>query len=133
MKILNPFLGIFLISLLFISCSTASFKGTWQYNGGIYDGKARPASTDFKMQRSYTSNKYEAFMIDGENPPEKYGSGSYTVKNDTFYVTSEFSSQPSQLLGKTIAYTYQFTKDMLTIKGKLPNGMQVEEYWQKVK
>ena len=59
-------------------------------------------------------------MIDGENPPEKYGSGSYQVKNDTFYVTSEFSAQPSQLLGKTIAYTYKFETDTLTIKGTLP-------------
>lgn len=132
MKVSGRFSAIILVSLLSISCSTSSFKGKWQYNGGIYDGTARPASADFKMQRSYTADKYEAYMIDGENPPEKYGSGRYEVKNDTFYVTSEFSVQPSQLLGKTIAYTYQLKKDTLTIKGTLPNGMQVEEYWQKV-
>jgi hypothetical protein len=133
MKIYQRFFSVLFLMVLFISCSKTSFKGKWQYNGGIYDGTARPASADFKMQRSYTSDKYEAYMIDGENPPEKYGSGSYQVKNDTFYVTSEFSAQPSQLLGKTIAYTYKFETDTLTIKGTLPNGMKVEEYWQKVK
>lgn len=132
MKIRYHIFAIIFLMLL-NSCAKSSFKGTWQYKGGVYDGKARPASADFKMQRTYTSDKYEAYMIEGSNAPEKYGSGRYEVKNDTFYVTSEFSTQPSQMLGKTIAYTFQFKKDTLTIKGTLPNGMQVEEYWEKVK
>jgi hypothetical protein len=115
MKYFKKTAAFLLLVSIIVSCSSKSFEGTWEYNGGVYNGKA-----------------YEAFMIDGENAPEKYGSGRYEVKNDSFLVTSEFSSQPSQTLGKTIAYKYRFSKDSLIIEGVLPNGMQVEEYWKKV-
>ena len=132
MKYLKNTVAFFLLLIAIVSCSSKSFEGTWEYNGGIYNGKPTPASADFKMHKTYTSSKYEAFMIDGQNAPEKYGSGRYEVKNDSFLVTSEFSTQPSQTLGKTIAYKYRFNKDSLIIEGVLPNGMQVKEYWKKV-
>ncbi len=124
-----------IIILMQTACSSNSFTGTWQYDGGIYDAKPQAASADFKMQRTYTTNKYEAFVIEGENQPKKYGSGRYEIKGDTFLVTSEYSAQPSQLVGKTIAYKFKIDQDQdkLTIKGTLPNGMKVEEYWKKIK
>ena len=124
-------LGI--IILLQTACSSNSFKGTWQYDGGIYNGKPQAASADLKMQRTYTTDKYEAFIIEGSNEPEKYGSGTYKIKADSFLVTSEYSSQPSQLIGKTVGYKFKLDNDKLTINGTLPNGMKVEEYWKKVK
>ena len=124
-------LGI--IILLQTACSSNSFKGTWQYDGGIYNGKPQAASADFKMQRTYTTDKYEAFIIEGSNEPQKYGAGTYKVKGDNFLVTSEYSNQPSQTVGKTITYKFKIDHDKLTIKGTLPNGMKVEEYWKKVK
>ncbi len=122
-----------IIILMQTACSSNSFKGTWQYDGGIYDGKSQAASADFKMQRTYTEDKYEAFMLEDSNGPQKYGSGSYKIKGDSFLVTSEYSSQPSQLVGKTIAYKFKINNDKLTINGTLPNGMKVEEYWKKIK
>lgn len=123
--------GIFII--VQVACSSTSFKGTWQYDGGIYNDKQQQASPDLKMQRTYTSDKYEAFLLEDGAEPEKYGSGSYEVKGDSFLVTSEYSSQPSQLVGKTISYKFKLDKDRLTLNGTLPSGMKVEEYWKKIK
>ncbi|WP_026898373.1 hypothetical protein [Daejeonella oryzae] len=126
--------GIFGIFIMIqVACSSNTLKGTWQYDGGIYDGKVQNASADFKMQRTYTEGKYEAYIIEGTEEPEKYATGRYEIKGNEFLVTSEFSSQPSQLIGKTISYKYKLEKDKLTINGILPNGMNVEEYWKKVK
>lgn len=130
-KVVSGFIAIFI--LIQLACSNKTIQGTWQYDGGIYNGKAQSASPDFKMQRSYTANMYEAFMTDGDTRPEKYASGKFEIKGDSLLLTSEYSSQPSQLVGKTIVYKLKLDKDKLTIKGTLPNGMLVEEYWKRVK
>ncbi|MEO8795610.1 MAG: lipocalin family protein [Daejeonella sp.] len=122
-----------IIILIQISCSSNTLKGTWQYDGGIYDGKIQKASEDFKMQRTYTANQYEAYMIEGEDQPEKYASGTYEIKGDDLLLTGEYSRQPSQLVGKTISYKFNIEKQKLTLKGTLPNGMNIEEYWKKIK
>ena len=129
--IAKSILGVFII--IQVACSSNTFKGTWQYDGGIYDGKLQSASADFKMQRNYSSGKYEAYAIEGEDEPQKYGSGRYEMKGNKFLVTSEFSAQPSQLIGQTIIYQFKIENDKLTISGILPNGMKVEEYWKKIK
>mgnify|MGYP003299342035 CR=1 FL=1 len=127
-------IGILGIAIMMsVACSSNSFKGTWQYDGGIYNDKEQKASPDFKMQRTYTANKYEAFMLEEGSPPEKYGSGRYEIKGDSFLVTSEYSLQPSQTVGKTIGYKFKINKDKLTLNGVLPTGMKVEEYWKKIK
>ena len=127
-------IGLFGILLLMqVGCSPSSFKGTWQYDGGIYNDKLQQASPDFKMQRTYTSDKYEAFILEEGLEPEKYGTGRYEIKGDSFLVTSEYSLQPSQLVGKTISYKYKLENDKLTLNGVLPSGMKVEEYWKKIK
>ena len=114
------------------SCSSNPLKGTWQYDGGIYNGKSQKASTEFQMQRTYASNTYEAFMLEENTAPELYNSGIYEVKGDSLFITSKFSSRPSQNTDLTIAYKYSINKDKLTINGVLPNGMIVEEYWNKI-
>ena len=134
MKTNKSTLGVFGIFIMMqVACSSSSFKGTWQYDGGIYNDKEQKASPDFKMQRTYTADKYEAFILEEGAEPEKYASGKYEVKGDSFLVTSEFSSQPSQTVGKTIAYKYKIEKDKLTLDGVLPTGMKVQEYWKKIK
>jgi hypothetical protein len=47
-------------------------------------------------------------------------------------ITSKFSSRPSQNTDQTIIYNFVIDQNSLTIKGVLPNGMVVEEYWKKV-
>ncbi len=118
---------------LMVSCSANQFKGTWQYDGGIYNGKEQKASPEFKMQRTYASDTYEAFVLEGEAAPELYNSGIYEVKGDSVYITSKFSSQPSQNTDITIRYKFKIDKNRLTTNGVLPNGMIVEEYWKKIK
>lgn len=114
-------------------CSTKQLKGTWQYDGGVYNGRSQKASPDFKMQRTYTSDAYEAFMLEENTEPELYNSGIYEIKGDSLLITSKFSSQPSQNVDVTIGYKFKIEKDKLTTNGVLPNGMVVEEYWKKVK
>lgn len=115
------------------SCNRRPLKGTWQYNGGVYNGKVQHASTEFQMRRIYTHDDYEAYLMEGNNPPNLYNSGIYEIKGDTLLITSKFSSRPSQNTDVTIAYKFVIDNDKLTIKGVLPNGMLVEEYWKKVK
>lgn len=112
-------------------CTDSPIEGTWQYDGGIYNGNPRQASTDFQMIRTYTTDSYEGHMIEGKTDT-RYTAGTYEVKNDSIYLTSTFSNQPSQLLGRSQAYQFEIADSRLTIKGTLPNGMQVEEYWKKV-
>ncbi|MBC7746236.1 MAG: hypothetical protein H7096_14175 [Flavobacterium sp.] len=123
--------GIFIIFL--VACSSNPMKGTWQYDGGIYNDKQQNASADFKMNRTYSADKYEAFILEEGVKTEKYASGRYEMKGDSFLVTSEYSLQPSQTIGKTIGYKYKLEKNRLTLNGILPNGMKVEEYWKKIK
>jgi len=119
--------------IMMTSCSSGPLNGTWQYDGGIYNGRAQNASNEFQMQRTYAKDTYEAFMIEGNNEPELYNSGIYEVKADSIYITSKFSSRPSQNTDVTIAYKFSIKNGKLTINGILPNGMVVEEYWKKVK
>lgn len=125
------FSGLCLI--LITSCSSSPIKGTWQYDGGVYNGRQQKASPDFQMHRTYGKDTYEAFMLEGSAAPELYNSGIYELKGDSLLITSKFSSRPSQNTDVTIAYKYVIENEKLTIKGVLPNGMLVEEYWKKVK
>ena len=124
-------LGIFMITQ--VACSSSAMKGTWQYDGGIYNKNAQKASPDFIMQRTYTADKYEAFILEEGLEAKKYAAGRYELKGDSFLVTSEYSLQPSQTVGKTISYKYKIDNDKLTLNGVLPSGMIVEEYWKKIK
>ncbi len=125
--------SILFYMILLSSCSTSPMKGTWQYDGGLYNGREQKASPDFQMQRTYTGNTFEAFMIEGTAKPELYSSGIYEIKGDTLMITSKFSSRPSQNTDVMITYKFAIEQDKLTINGILPNGMVVEEYWKKVK
>jgi hypothetical protein len=120
--------------ILFVSssCSNNPLKGTWQYNGGLYNGREQKASSDFIMQRTYSANSYEALKIEGSREPELYNSGIYEVKGHTLFITSKFSSRPSQNTDLTIRYKFKIENNKLTINGVLPSGMVVEEYWMKV-
>jgi len=121
-----------LILLLVSGCSSNAVEGKWQYDGGIYNGKARNAATEFLMQRTYKSNTYEAFLLEGQAEPELYNSGTYEIKKDSILITSKFSTQPSQNDNVTIAYKFKVERNRLTTSGVLPNGMVVEEYWKMV-
>jgi hypothetical protein len=118
--------------VILTSCSKNPLNGTWQYDGGLYNGREQKASSDFKMQRTYKENTYEAYMIEGSIKPELYNSGIYEVRGDTLLITSKFSSRPSQNTDLTINYKFNIKKEKLTINGVLPNGMIVEEYWKRV-
>lgn len=133
MKSIFKLLAILFCIIIISSCSKNPIIGTWLYDGGLYNGREQKASTDFQMQRSYTGNTFEAFLIEGSAKPELYSSGVYAIKNDTLLITSKFSSRPSQNTDLTISYKYVIKQNNLTIKGVLPNGMIVEEYWKKVK
>ncbi|SKB34032.1 hypothetical protein [Daejeonella lutea] len=118
--------------ILITGCSSNGVEGKWQYAGGVYNGKARKAATEFLMQRTYTSDTYEAYLLEGQLEPELYNSGSYEIKGDSILITSKFSSQPSQNDNVTVAYKFKTEGDKMITSGVLPNGMVVEEHWKKV-
>jgi hypothetical protein len=126
----NIMLGMILV--IAAGCSTSPVKGTWQYDGGVYNGKARNAHTDFQMQRTYKSDTYEAFLLEGSATPELYNSGTFEIKGDSILITSTFSTQPSQNDDVTIAYKFRVEDDRMITSGVLPNGMVVEEHWKKI-
>jgi len=133
MKKLFNISSALLCMVLISSCSSSPLKGAWAYDGGIYNGRSQKASAEFQMQRTYSADTYEAFMLEGNNPPELYNSGIYEIKGDSILITSKFSSRPSQNTDVRIGYKFAVDKNKLTINGVLPNGMIVEEYWKKIK
>ena len=110
-----------------------SVKGTWEYSGGIYNGKAVPASKDYTLQRKYDAEHYDALFIEKGAEPIPYERGNYVLKQDTCFETQTFSAEPSKLLNITLKYHYQIKNDTLTFNGILPNGTTVQEYWKRVK
>jgi hypothetical protein len=124
------------ILLAAICCSFHSedtLSGIWEYNGGIYNGKAETASKDYKLQRKYDAVHYTGMFIEKGEDTLTYEKGDYKLLPDTCLETQTFSSQPSQVTGVTLRYRYRISNDSLIFKGKLPNGTNVEEYWKKVK
>jgi hypothetical protein len=108
-------------------------KGTWVFKGGIYNGKKEGAPTEYSLQRKYTANNFDAFLLEKGVKPEKYQSGKYRLKSDSCFETETYSAQPSKLTGITLKYRYSIRKDTLIFQGILPTGMVVTEYWKKVK
>jgi len=127
---------IFAMAALLVFSSFAqvsSLKGTWQYAGGISNGKKYAAPDGFAQQRKYTKDKFEAFLLEKGEKPVRYEAGNYSLKKDSCFETQTYSLEPSVLTGKTIRYHYIVKNDTLFLKGKLPNGIEVEDYWKKVK
>jgi hypothetical protein len=110
-----------------------TLKGTWIYDGGVFNGKKESAPTDYQLQRKYSDKTFEAFLIEKGSKPQKYQAGNYRITADSCLETETFSSQPSNMTGKIIHYTYTIDHNTLIFKGKLPNGKPVEEHWKKLK
>jgi len=110
-----------------------SLRGNWELVGGIYNGKKEGAPTAYALHRKYNENSYEAFAIEKGYEPEKFETGTYVLNGDTCVDTETFCTQPSKITNIPIHYLYTIKNDTLTLKGTLPTGMQVEEYWKKIK
>lgn len=129
-KIVPAFL---ILAMLFAFTADESLKGNWEYSGGLYNGKAEPASKDYTLRRQYDEAHYTALFIEKGAEPMPYEKGDYLLKQDTCLETQTFSAQPSKLLNITLKYRYRIKNDTLTFNGILPNGTVVQEYWKRVK
>ena len=132
----TPMKKNFILFVALILCSfhnPTTLKGTWEFVGGIYNGKKEGAPTDYALQRKYNASQYEAFVIEKGSKPEKFETGDYVLNGDTCVDTETFCSQPSKITNIPIHYLYTLKNDTLTLKAKIPTGMQVEEYWKRVK
>jgi len=110
-----------------------SLKGTWEYLGGIYNGKKDNPPTEYTLQRTYDDAHFNAYALEKGYKPEKYEAGDYIIKGDTCIETQTFSSQPTKLKNIPVHYQFSIRNDSLILKGTLPTGMVVEEYWKRVK
>ncbi len=109
-----------------------SLTGTWQFVGGIYNGKQEGPPARYVLQRKYGPLNYEAFVLEKGYKPTRYETGNYILKADTCTDTETWCGQPSKITNIPIHYLYTLRNDTLTLKGTLPTGMRVEEYWKKV-
>jgi hypothetical protein len=131
-KDIYKYSGLVILTLVMTSFNAANpLKGTWEYAGDIFNGKAEGAPTDYSLQRKYGSKSFESFLLEKGEKPHKYEAGDYTVTADTCSETQTYSSQDSQLIGVTVHYLYTIQNDTLTLTGTLPNGNKVVEYWKK--
>jgi len=110
-----------------------TLQGTWEYAGDIFNGKKEGAPTEYALHRKYTETNFEAFVIEKGYEPEKYETGNYTLNADTCLETQTWCAQPSKQLNITVHYHYSISNDTLTLKGVLPDGENVEEYWKRIK
>jgi hypothetical protein len=128
-----------LIILTIIITITASFqkekslKGIWEYRGGKFNNKISPAPKNYQQQRKYTDTQFDAFLLEQGEKPVKYESGNYTLKTDSCLETQTYCLQAQNMLGITVHYRYIVRNDTLILKGILPNGSAIEDYWKKVK
>jgi hypothetical protein len=133
-KDIYKYSGLVILTLVMTSFNAANpLKGTWEYAGDIFNGKAEGAPTDYSLQRKYGSKSFESFLLEKGEKPHKYEAGDYTVTADTCSETQTYSSQDSQLIGVTVHYLYSIQNDTLTLSGKLPNGNAVKEFWKRIK
>ncbi|WP_342644322.1 hypothetical protein [Mucilaginibacter sp. CSA2-8R] len=131
-KIIVPALCSLLAMLAFINPSP-QLKGKWRFAGGIYNGKPEGSTEGYLLQRVYTDQGFNAYLLASGSKPEKYQSGKYVLSGSKYTETETYSMQPSKLTNKPVLYQLSRRKDTLILKGKLPTGMQVEEYWVRVK
>ncbi|HWZ05254.1 MAG TPA: hypothetical protein VNX40_16665 [Mucilaginibacter sp.] len=127
------FCCIFLTLFLCSFQPSPSLKGTWEFVGGIYNGKREGAPKEYSLHRKYNLTGYEAFVIEKGYKAQKYEAGTFVFKGDTCVDTESFSAQPSKITNIPIHYIYTLKNDTLTLKGTLPTGMRVEEYWKKIR
>jgi len=125
--------GCSVLLIFFLSSfnQTNPLTGKWEYVGDIFNGKKEGAPTEYTLQRKYTDSHFEAYVIEKGYVPEMYETGDYTLNADTCLETQTFCSQQSKLLNLTVHYHYRISNDTLTLKGILPDGEKVEEYWKK--
>ncbi|MDB5110990.1 MAG: hypothetical protein JWR67_2104 [Mucilaginibacter sp.] len=131
---MKKLLFLIALSILFSSFyQERTLKGTWEYKGGIYNGKPDSATRNYTLQRKYTNTQYNAYLIEKGEKTQKYEGGNYSLKGDTCLETQTYSAEPSKLIGVTIHYLYTIRHDTLILKAQLPNGIVEEDYWKKVK
>jgi len=128
--------GIIFSALIIILCSFSgeqSLKGTWKFVGSMFNGKYDGPPKEYILQRQYDDDKYDAYVLEPGQKPEKFESGSYRIKGDTCYEIQTYSSQPSKLLNVRMKYSYIIRHDSLILHAKLPSGYYEDDYWKKVK
>lgn len=126
-------LSFTLILVLFLPNTNPTLKGTWEYRGGIFNGKNSAAPKDYTQQRKYTDTNFDAFLYEKGEKTVKYESGNYVLNADTCLETQTYCLQTQKMIGVTISYHYTIRNDTLILSGKLPNGAIIEDYWKKVK
>ncbi|GAB2689826.1 hypothetical protein GCM10027037_10850 [Mucilaginibacter koreensis] len=134
---MNKHITTTLFAVVLLACiafnKAPSLKGNWQYCGGIYNGKKSAAPTGYQLQRKYDKEHFTLLLLEPDTTAQQIARSDYQITADSCLETETFSKIPSKLTGIVVHYSYTLKHDTLTLKGKLPTGMQVEEYWKKMK
>src|SRR6185312_9469121 len=95
----NTAAALLLIVVVSSFAPVQTLKGTWQFAGGVYNGKREGATKKYALQRKYSDSQFDAFVVENGSKPEKYQSGYYILKGDSCIETETFCSQPYKLTG----------------------------------
>ena len=135
MKIKSLLKAILICLIYLIATSFQSpklLKGTWEYLGGIHNGHPVPPPAGIKLERVYTENQYEGFIVQKNGEKIRYNAGKYTIVNNIYKETQTFSNQPTLLTGKTVDYTYAIRNNKVTFKGQWYGKYPMEDSWKKI-
>jgi hypothetical protein len=135
MKIKSLLKAILICSIYLIASSFQSpnsLKGTWVYQGGIYNGLITTAPKGIKLERVYSENEYQAFITNQNGKKTKYEAGNYSLDGNTYIEIQTYSTKPTPAKDKTLRYNYSIKDNKVTFKGKLPDKTSVQETWKKV-
>ncbi|MCC8426040.1 hypothetical protein [Mucilaginibacter sp. UR6-11] len=130
---MKKLLALFIVTIILSFKSDASLQGTWQYCGGKFNNKLSPPPAGYQQLRKYTDKTFEAFLLEDGEKDVKYESGTYALTADSCTETQTYSLQESKLLNVPMHYRYTMQNDTLILKGTLPGGALIEDYWKKVK
>lgn len=128
---IKTFFAVCICFILFAFQEVKTLKGTWIYAGDVFNGKVEGAPTDYILERKYSKDKFESFLLEKGEKPSKYEEGEYSINADTCYETQTYSAQESNLLNIKMKYNYTVVNDTLMLTGTLPNGKTVKEFWKK--
>jgi hypothetical protein len=118
------------------SGTSPSQLGTWQLVSGKYGGTAASPGKDERHVKIITATHFVWVAYDDkERVVTSSMGGSCSLQGNKYTETVEFFVPESMraYLGKKQEFTIRVEGDKLYQSGKLSDGMEIEEVWQRVK
>jgi|GEM_PF-898847 hypothetical protein len=111
--------------------------GTWELvKVKSDDGEFKDFPKEHRRVKLITDTHWSWVQYSTDGPKEVQGGagGPYTLKGDNYVETIEFATKGmADFLDKSLAFKIRIDGDKCVVTGALPNGLGLEEIWQRVK